>query len=481
MWDEKIEITSGDYDDDDYLDIEEFLKYSKILFFSEIKPGEEYKGQALYLSSLSIPINKQKTGRMYLILVADDTYKNYGDPRANNEKAITVDMVAFGLPDLLRPRYEGPDQVEAGKTAEYTLYIENIGEGSLYDGFIIDVFLSEDKKIDSADQLLASLTHPVISAGKGTIFKDTMKIPIPADAKNQKYYLGVVVDALHRIDESDETNNQGFIEITVKKPAVPDKTAPLPDLTTGTFEGPDEAEAGKPVTYIYKVKNIGWGDVTRSFKVNYYLSEDTKYDTNDKLLTTWNVNELGAGQEIKGMIDLPIPGTAKSDLYYIMEVIDPLDEIAESAEDNNKGKHSLVITKPQTLIPSSSSVQVKTKYGYFTVKLTFPDGETATTGTGKIGDADIVYIYIKKGSGQGSQVRTSITAPVKWQFSYRTDLWDAGPQSRTIIKDFDTAPANMYTLKMTTKPTRESGNYYRVYVSAANGKEDSVVFALVPA
>lgn len=83
-------------------------------------------------------------------------------------------------------------------------------------------------------------------------------------------------------------------------------TSCLPDLVIENATNPERAIASTKIQISSTLKNIGSKDAGRHF-VGYYLSQDEKWDTNDKLLETNSfdtVQSLKAGESISLVVEM---------------------------------------------------------------------------------------------------------------------------------------------------------------------------------
>jgi immune inhibitor A len=92
----------------------------------------------------------------------------------------------------------------------------------------------------------------------------------------------------------------------------------------------------------FKVLNTGAVDAGSS-QVYLYLSEDGSYDKADRLLKKLKIKPLLAGGEATAKVTYVFPAGLNADDKYVIAVIDPLDKVAESHEDNNETAYHVVV------------------------------------------------------------------------------------------------------------------------------------------
>ncbi len=120
------------------------------------------------------------------------------------------------LPDLVVDSV-GVDKrsVVAGEPTRVDVSRSNTGDKS--SGlFSHGIYLSKDGTIATRDKRLVNLPRTNMSAGASR--RNSPEITIPADTIPGTYYLGYILDYERQVEETDETNNTGFIVITVVEP-----------------------------------------------------------------------------------------------------------------------------------------------------------------------------------------------------------------------------------------------------------------------
>ena len=85
----------------------------------------------------------------------------------------------------------------------------------------------------------------------------------------------------------------------------------------------------------FRVLNTGAVDAGSS-QIYLYLSEDGSYDNGDRLLKKLKIKPLLAGSNAVAEVAYVFPAGVNATDKYIIAVIDPLDKVAESHEDNNE-------------------------------------------------------------------------------------------------------------------------------------------------
>jgi len=109
-----------------------------------------------------------------------------------------------------------------------------------------------------------------------------------------------------------------------------------PDLRITSFSQQGCCANNTPFSISLTIKNIGNSDAG-AFKVKGYWSADkVPGNTGDKLLYTWDVSGLAAGQSLSNTFtNLTFSGYPIHTSYYIINVVDSDGQVTECNEDNN--------------------------------------------------------------------------------------------------------------------------------------------------
>ncbi len=166
-------------------------------------------------SSKNFLIKRVVERGIYDIAVSNLSYKETGN------YSFRVDFTeTIKLPDLAVD-FVGVDKSSAvaGETIRVDFDRSNTGDEDSGE-FARGLYLSADKIITNKDTQLANFSKTTASAGELKEFY--FEVTIPTDTIPGVYYLGYIVDSSMQVQESDETNNTGFAEITVVEPPYDD-------------------------------------------------------------------------------------------------------------------------------------------------------------------------------------------------------------------------------------------------------------------
>ena len=122
----------------------------------------------------------------------------------------------------------------------------------------------------------------------------------------------------------------------------------LPDLDVITFAlNPKEIAQTETLSISYTIENIGPAGAS-AFDVDFYISTDITYDGSDiKLGNTVNFTSgLASGESVFNIFQEPIPneGIIPNGNYYIIAVIDDVNDVEEENETNNTATAAIDIS-----------------------------------------------------------------------------------------------------------------------------------------
>lgn len=234
-----------------------------------------------------------------------------------------------------------PTTVEAGAEISVSCEVKNQGDGSA-DSSTLKYYLSSNTRYDSSDTELAN--DYVTSLSSGRRGSENADLTIPSDTDAGTYYILFYADADGEVSESDEGNNVGYNQITVKE-RKPDLIIQNQAVSSATVKAGDEISAS------CEVKNGGGGSANSS-TLKYYLSSDTDYGWSDTYLEDDYVKSLSSNGTSSETADLTIPSGTDPGTYYILFYADADGEVSESNEGNNVSYKKITVQSVDTERPS---------------------------------------------------------------------------------------------------------------------------------
>ncbi|MFH1120221.1 MAG: CARDB domain-containing protein [Bacteroidota bacterium] len=260
-----------------------------------------------------------------------------------------------------------PSTIVAGNTTTINYSLRNQGNataGSSYSSFWLDnnnngIFDGSPTDIWLADQANSS-----ISAGTTTSYSRSITIP--------SYVLGsknimVACDATSIITESNESNNQYFIPISV--------SAPLPDLTITTASAsPTTIVAGYTTSFNYSLRNQGNSTAASSIS-SIWLDNNNNGVFDGSPTDIWLTDQanasIAAGVTTSYSLTVTIPSGVSGN-KRIMVGCDGTLIINESNESNNQYFVPIIVTAPlPDLILTSANTSPSTIVAGNTTTVTY--------------------------------------------------------------------------------------------------------------
>ncbi|MBN2102571.1 carbohydrate binding domain-containing protein [bacterium] len=187
----------------------------------------------------------------------------------------------------------------------------------------IGFYLSEDNTITTADNLIGTQSVPALSY-LGTVTK--MLIKNISDQPGT-YYVGIIVDYLNEVAETDESNNRVCLTPSIHN---------LPDLTSIN----SNYKYSEPNFSIdVEVKNIGFSNA-RSYNVGFYLSTDNTITREDRYIDRKFMGILNPDAEVTASFYKNFDDHAPpicGGVWYVGFIIDDQNRVEELNENNNAG------------------------------------------------------------------------------------------------------------------------------------------------
>jgi len=271
-----------------------------------------------------LPVHKHDT--YYLGSIADYRDEISEGDETNNTSAPLAVIVSEGQADLVVNNAEGPSEAVLG--SNIAVSVDTCNKGIRKSGdFVTHLYLSTNTDIDTNDTLIGSRSDFLYNEHCNNSAVDIIGT-IPKNlAIGPTYYLGVITDAEHQVDESDETNNKlAGNSINIKVPST--------DLTVKVLSGPENARSGDAVTITGTICNEGSGPLSAQFG-EIYLSSNKLASPDDRRVG-WQYSDESEEQctdDISNVVEIPAdlaPGQ-----YYWRIDIDTTQSVQETSEDNN--------------------------------------------------------------------------------------------------------------------------------------------------
>jgi len=330
------------------------------------------------------------------------------------------------LIDFVVSRIEGPVHWSTGTPLAITNAIINTGSENIQTASTVGIYLSADTLITTNDRLVATRVVPRLSAGQTNL---VILEPDGVSVAAGTYYLGAIADVNDSINELDESNNSltgNSIEIVIG-----------PDLVASSVEGPGRGNTLNPIEVTGQIINTGTGAAGK-MTLGIYLSADSVITTNDLLLRSWVLSGLAADARNTSTFEVSLPPALPLGAYYLGLIVDELDEVIETREDNN-----VIASRPIEVVPGPDLLLTKVA-GWSVV----PSG-SAFLATNVLRNVGLTDVPLNSAVRVGLYLSTDVTITTNDIFLGHT------PGS-----DLPAGANRLYVATLFAPPTISPGNYY---------------------
>ncbi len=395
--------------------------------FGSISSGGSISNQQL---TLTIP-NTTAIGNYYVIFLIDYSNLIVESNENNNTKSFSITVVAptVDLTTLLPTL--STDTIAINNSINTTVKISNLGN-TYSSSSNVGYYLSVDSLFDANDIYLNNSNIYQVSAGQSTTTNNYYTIPNTITPGN--YYLLFYIDYSNNISETNENNNVTGIPLTI--------VAPTFDFQIIQVTTPLNCVKGTSFNETYTIKNSG-SSISNSVNTEFYISNDTIFDNSDTFLNSTTNYNIGVNSSTNGNIYITIPTTVAIGNYYILTIVDRLNQISETNENNNI-KHS-----PIAIINTTSDL--------YCSSATVPS--TITTNT-----SFSISCYIQN-IGSNTALQSVVGYYLSKNSTYdSTDIF----VSSTICNSLNSFNAQTVNSVITLPNTLSSGKYYFIFIADYN-------------
>ncbi|HYH99225.1 CARDB domain-containing protein, partial [Hyalangium sp.] len=259
------------------------------------------------------------SGQRYVGAIIDPANTVSELSETNNTRSGT--RMAFGLkPDLNLSQVSAPDSLLPSQTFEPLVTVCNTGTAATSGTLYVDIYLSSDSAITTADTRVGGASAASLAAGQCSTL---VAFWTEAAVAPGQWYVGAIVDSTNSVAELVETNNTLVGNRLI--------VASGPDFTVSEVSGPATFSTASPLTLTATVCNQG--RAAASSQVELYLSEDTSLTPEDPLVGAALINNLGPGRcvpvSVSGLVEV------NNRQWYVGAWVDRANAVAEALEDNN--------------------------------------------------------------------------------------------------------------------------------------------------
>ncbi len=325
-----------------YLSLDTIWNPGSDILLKEFKQNGPLLPSSTYSNNQTVLIPNGLSGNYHLILISD--YMNVNnelvtmDNRMLKRLGNQADPIHITLtpsPDLVVSYFTTPQQVISGQPFKVYFKVLNQGAGSTTIGNWIDkIYLSSNFIINHGDADLGNFNYNNGILDSGEYYVDSLEISIPV------YYSGNFIliiktdisnTVFEHVNENNNTANAFIISIQ----------PPPADIVVRNIIAPTDLMVNRMDTIKWDLVNIGNNPANGYLKDMVYLSSDTVWDVNDKVLGSKNAYASlpSLGTQNRSLY-AKIPGVAIGD-YYIIVRTDILNNIFEINDTNNTSYSSL--------------------------------------------------------------------------------------------------------------------------------------------
>jgi subtilase family serine protease len=260
-----------------------------------------------------------------------------------------------------------------GENLTFQFQVKNIGTISTNTPFDVMIVFSDNEIIDKNDRFVHSVRIPTLDAGK-TSSDFTISYTLPPDIQPGERYFGLLIDTKDEVNEVDETNNVGSVKVNVLIPGI-DLQIRQASLDRSVVPAGKKTE----VAIYSEVQNFGTAD-SAAFDVGFYLSTDAYFDPGDTLLATRKYGQVLPSMARTGQfVDTVQISLNQAQIFYILVVVDPQNQIKESLKDNNTKALPIQIINRNPTITSTPLLRAIEYQPYiYQAQAIDPDGDPIT-------------------------------------------------------------------------------------------------------
>ncbi|GAB1542484.1 hypothetical protein NUACC21_51580 [Scytonema sp. NUACC21] len=325
-----------------------------------------------YTLTRDITIPTQRTGDQYLLFVAD-AYNYQGElNKTNNVRALPITVTA---PDLVITNATVPVKSYPNSRIEVSWTVKNQGNISALRDWYDSIYLSNDETLNTNEdtQLKQVYTSHLTPLAAGEEYNISQLLTLPSNTPIGSRYLIFVTDSYNYQGETNETNNNLVIPITIGDTD--------PDLIINAANAPSNAVLGENINVNWTVQNIGTREGTGNWYDTIYLSDDQILDESDVAISDASVADktpLAVNGTYTISRSITIPNTTIGNRYLLF-VADALKRISEIDKTNNVKALAITLTAPDLIVDTASAnVNSATLGEVVQVSWTVKNTETAT-------------------------------------------------------------------------------------------------------
>jgi len=197
----------------------------------------------------------------------------------------------------------------------------------------VGIYLSRDENITTADYRIGLLDIDSLPPASQQEFNFSQDLSQLTDLPEGNYFLGILIDPLEQIEESEEQDNRCYW------PSNPIYIRKEPLIANLNCFYPGELTvADQSLTIENMIIENNGGTPSGDFQVGVYLSENKNITSNDFLIHEFSLSSIPGSDAVtlSPMVDLSNQNVPPGD-YYLGTIIDYKNRVEELSEADNRG------------------------------------------------------------------------------------------------------------------------------------------------
>lgn len=199
----------------------------------------------------------------------------------------------------------------------------------------IGIYLSTDNQISTSDYRLGTIAASALPANTSANFDFEIDLDTLSNLAEGDYILGIIMDHLNTVDESEEADNTCSFESTL----IPIREEKEDLIANLACFFPGDMAFEHPEITIENLVIENQGDLpTGSFALGFFLSTNRNITTNDFLLEEIEIDDLEGRSALRLNPTIDVSQqNIPAGTYYLGMIIDHREQVTEFNENDNRG------------------------------------------------------------------------------------------------------------------------------------------------
>ncbi len=452
-------------------------------------------GSYLRDKPITLPLDGLRAAGSYYILVVTDATAALAEKlETNNIVATAVNVTFPPTPDLTVTAFSTPQQGSAGESIGVSYTIRNSGELAAPATWRDSIYLSLDGSQTNTIFLNSFLRSTALAVGANYTESRNVVIPSVVDGD---YRLLVRTDSGNEVVEGGrEANNARFSDASI--------SIRNADLVPKSLVAPVQATSGDTITVTWQTDNNGTGPTIGGWVDRIYVSNDTTYSGNDRLIGSFaHSSSLIASGKANVSLQVSLPDDLIG-TYYLIVFADALGQVVEPTKETNNTTAKVItvnlapyadlvvsnLNAPAQTIGDPASVAVAwtvANHGTGVGRVTTWTDSIVASSNSILGDGDDIVLgsFVRSGAlslGQSYTRSENILLPPAFSGRYqlfvkadaKNEVFENGNEANnvaTLSQPFDVMPipyADLIVTRVEAVSSASTGNELQVRWTAEN-------------